>query len=117
MDLVKTGYEGKTFPGTPPATPYHYEPVPGINEDDFTLTADKMAEERKARALDGLKEYLDRQQKNFLGYQANQKLDHVVLSRYLNTHINNIGDPFTGGNFTVNSKFAERAVLECPLAL
>ena len=112
MDLKKRGYEGKTFPGIPPATPYHYEPVPGINEDDFTLTADTMSEEQKSRALTQLGEYLDRQQKNFLGYQTNQKLDYAGLSQYLNTHINNIGDPFTGGNFTVNSKFAERAVLD-----
>jgi hypothetical protein len=31
------GYKGKTFSGTPPATPYPYESVSGINEDDFTL--------------------------------------------------------------------------------
>ena len=57
--------------------------------------------------------YETRQKSNFLGYQANQALDFKTdLSEYLNYHVNNIGDPFQSGNFTVNSKFVERAVLD-----
>jgi histidine decarboxylase len=48
-----------------------------------------------------------------LGYQVNQKLDYAEnLSRYLDFHINNIGDPFQNGNLTTNTKFIERAVLD-----
>lgn len=90
-----------------------YPDVPGIDYENFILTQEKMDNVRRQRALEQLDAYETTQRENFLGYQANQKLDFENdLSKYLNYHINNIGDPFVSGNFTVNSKFAERAVLD-----
>jgi histidine decarboxylase len=107
------GYDGKNYPGTTPTTPFHYPEVEGINHDDFILTADGLPKKQIERALRQIYTYESLQKLNFLGYQANQNFDFQTdLSEYLNYHVNNIGDPFQSGNFTVNSKFAERAVLD-----
>ncbi len=69
------------------------------------------AEQRKIR-LDAFKAYIDVQKEHFLGYQADQKMDYEEeTGHFLNCHVNNIGDPFVNGNFTVNSKRMETAVL------
>jgi histidine decarboxylase len=94
-----------------------YPPVPGITCDKFQLPPDGMSEEQRADALAELERYLSGQKANFLGYQANQALDYEELKRYLDYHVNNIGDPFKSGNFTVNSKWMERAVLDYYAAL
>jgi histidine decarboxylase len=107
------GYDGKNYPGTNPSTPFHYPDVKGINPDDFILTADGLPQAQIERALKQILIYESQQKSNFLGYQANQKFDFKTdLSEYLNYHVNNIGDTFQSGNFTVNSKFVERAVLD-----
>jgi histidine decarboxylase len=106
-------YDGKNYPGTKPSTQFHYPPVEGIDTDDLILTSDGLTEEQRARALKQVLAYESRQKANFLGYQANQQIDFKTdLSEYLSYHVNNIGDPFESGNFTVNSKFVERAVLD-----
>lgn len=89
-----------------------YPSVPGINYNDFKLTPERMSDEQRARALEQLHEYETTQKANMIGYQVNLDLDFQELNQYLNFHINNIGDPFVSGNFTQNSKFAERAVLD-----
>jgi histidine decarboxylase len=59
------------------------------------------------------KKYIDTQKKHFLGYQANQDIEfQKETATFLNYHVNNIGDPFTKGNFTINSKIMEKAVLD-----
>ena len=95
-----------------------YPQVDGINCSDFDLIPKGLSVEQLSRALNQLHEYQDRQKGTFLGYQANQALDFETdLHRYLNFHINNLGDPFQPGNFTVNSKWMERAVLDYYAAL
>ncbi len=90
-----------------------YPKVPGIDYNDFKLSSERLPEEQRLRALKQLYQYETTQKEYFMGYQANQKLDYQNdLSEYLNYHVNNIGDPFVSGNFTVNAKFAERAVLD-----
>lgn len=49
---------------------------------------------------------------NFLGYQANMGGNYEVISAFLSSSVNNIGDPFEAGSFTVNSKWMERNVLD-----
>ena len=49
---------------------------------------------------------------NFLGYQANLGNDYSYIAPYLKTSVNNIGDPFVPGSFTLNSKWMERNVLD-----
>jgi len=72
-----------------------------------------MPDAQRAKALEQLRQYETKQKANFLGYQANQALDFAGdLKEYLDFHINNLGDPFVSGNFTVNCKWIERAVLD-----
>ena len=90
-----------------------YPKVPGIDPELLKLTPEGMSEEQRKKALKMIAEYEKTQHDNFLGYQANQAVDFQEdLSQYMNYHVNNVGDPFVEGNFTVNSKFAERAVLD-----
>lgn len=90
-----------------------YPQVPGIDYNDFKLSSEKMPQEQWERALAQLQAYVETQKSNFLGYQVNQNLDYQQnLAQYLDYSINNVGDPFVSGNFTMNSKFAERAVLD-----
>ncbi|MDB5070635.1 MAG: histidine decarboxylase [Candidatus Eremiobacteraeota bacterium] len=99
----------------PPLDPCSvYPEVSGLPCPDYRLpTTEPMPPAHRRKALDELKAYETRQKANFLGYQANQKLDFAgELSEYLDFHVNNIGDPFVSGNFTVNSKVLERAVLD-----
>jgi histidine decarboxylase len=101
--------------GDPPTTDpcSVYPQVPKITCKDFQLPPTGLTDEQRAAALAQLQDYLAEQKSHFLGYQANQKLDYEAdLKQYLNYHVNNIGDPFQSGNFTVNSKWMERAVLD-----
>jgi histidine decarboxylase len=86
-----------------------YPQVPGINCDLFRLPA---TPDNYCQALEQLKTYIESVKPFFMGYQANQKLDFEHLSPYLNCHINNIGDPFASGNFNMNCKWMERAVMD-----
>ncbi|HEV2800405.1 MAG TPA: pyridoxal-dependent decarboxylase [Pyrinomonadaceae bacterium] len=94
-----------------------YPTVPGITCSKFQLPPTGMSATQRADALAELERYLSGQKANFLGYQANQALRYEELKRYLDYHVNNIGDPFQSGNFTVNSKWMERAVLDYYAAL
>lgn len=87
--------------------------VLGIDCHNFKLSPDGLTPEQRQIALNQLYEYESRQQRYFLGYQTNQKLDFAAdLQQYLNFHLNNVGDPFKSGNLTLNTKFMERAVLD-----
>lgn len=86
-----------------------YPDVPGITCQWFQLPA---STENYRKAQVQLGQYIDRVKPYFMGYQANQKLSFEHLRPYLNCHINNIGDPFRSGNFNMNCKWIERAVLD-----
>ena len=47
-----------------------------------------------------------------IGYQLCLGDDYSVVSKYLSTHTNNIGDPYVPGNLTLNVKWMERNVLD-----
>jgi histidine decarboxylase len=84
-----------------------------IDESFFELPANGLSKEKLQRALSILSEYMNTQKKNFLGYQVNDNMDYEQdLKQYLNIHINNVGDPFTSGNLTTNSKFIEKPLLD-----
>ncbi|MBE0365567.1 histidine decarboxylase [Pseudoalteromonas ulvae UL12] len=57
-------------------------------------------------------DYLTQQKAHFLGYQIVVNTDYSDIFPVVNTMVNNLGDPFTNGFFTLNSKAAERAVLD-----
>ena len=84
-----------------------------LDDYDFSIPADGMPENVRNRLMSVYNEFIFEQKKRFLGYQANQKMSYEAdTKQFLNCHINNVGDPFVGGNFTVNSKHMERAVLD-----
>jgi len=69
-------------------------------------------------SLETIKNYADKQTNSFLGYQFSEPHFHntlnfgELLNPFLNTQLNNIGDPFVNGTLTLNSKPVERAVLD-----
>ncbi len=81
-------------------------------EIDFDIPPEGLTAEQRKICLEAFKAYIDIQKEHFLGYQADQKMDYEEDTKhFLNCHVNNIGDPFVDGNFTVNSKRMEKAVL------
>lgn len=57
--------------------------------------------------------YVDAQKSRFLGYQTEENIEYEKqLSRFLDVSLNNVGDPFVNGNYTINSKCIERSVLD-----
>jgi histidine decarboxylase len=86
--------------------------VPGLDPTLFQLSPEGLGEAQRKSALGALSEYEAGQRNRFLGYQANQYGLYGDLAQYLTLHLNNIGDPFIDGNFTVNSKMMERPVLD-----
>jgi len=59
-----------------------------------------------------IQNYLSQQQSNFLGYQLVVNTEYNDIFPIMNTMANNLGDPFINGFYTVNTKPAERAVLD-----
>ncbi len=49
-----------------------------------------------------------------MGYQANYPTEEVqsVINKFINLNINNIGDPFRKGDYSVNSKDIQYGVLK-----
>jgi len=68
--------------------------------------------ERYLSALEAVRSYLNEKREWFSGYQGNQDLHYKDLADFLDMQINNIGDPYTEGNFRMSNKFQERAVLK-----
>jgi histidine decarboxylase len=55
-----------------------------------------------------LKEALD----TFIGYPCNAGYDYSDVERFLNIHINNVGDPYSSSTYKANTKELECEVLE-----
>lgn len=89
-----------------------YPDVPGITPENFELGEGGISLNQYNKAQEELKNYAEKQQATFLGYQTNQNIDYSIYAPYLKCLFNNIGDPFTSGNFTMNTKFMERMVLD-----
>lgn len=84
-----------------------------LPEELLQLSATGLTAIQRSQSLAHVKQYLEGQRSRFLGYQVVEQMrGNDELAELLNLCINNIGDPFTDGNFTVNTKTAERAVLD-----
>ncbi|GHI06341.1 hypothetical protein AQI88_18540 [Streptomyces cellostaticus] len=96
-----------------------YPPEPGIDAADFELQPRGLPPERRKKALDAMATYLINKRDHMLGYQFNQDTDgaQLDLSRFLDCHVNNMGDPFDHGGYKPNTRAAERAVLDYYAAL
>ena len=53
----------------------------------------------------------DSTNKNFLGYPVNLNYDYSNCISSLQYNINNVGDPFSGSNYSFNTMEIERNVL------
>ena len=84
-----------------------------LDEYDFSIPTDGLHNEERKKLLEAYSNFISEQKKRFVGYQVNQKMEYESdTKQFLNCHINNVGDPYTPGNFTVNSKEMEKAVLD-----
>ncbi|MBP2316964.1 hypothetical protein [Azospirillum soli] len=106
-----------TKPTESPSVAYASCAVSGIDDALFALKPEGLSDVERQSALTQLSLYEVTQKSRFLGYQANQYDNYGELSQYMTMHLNNIGDPFVTGNFTINTKFMERPVLDYYAAL
>lgn len=65
------------------------------------------------KSLEKMKDYYNYQRHQFLGYQCIEQFKiSDDIAPFLNMSLNNIGDPFQDGYYTINAKQAERGVLD-----
>ena len=84
----------------------------GITPNNYQVPSKGMTADQTRQAQDETHVFSNRQTMNFLGYQVTLHNDYSPASKYLTTQLNNVGDPFTPGSFTLNSKWMERNVLD-----
>lgn len=84
----------------------------GLDPQLFELSAEGLSESARNAALSAFAEVMASKRNHCLGYQVNQFGMYGDLAQYLTMHLNNVGDPFIDGNYTLNSKVMERAVLD-----
>lgn len=91
---------------------------PKIDYSMFEVPPTGLTDAERSAALAAFQEFIEVQHKNFSGFQGNQDQNYAGVFPYLlDMHANNIGDPFSSGRYTLNSKFCERAVLDWFAAL
>ena len=84
----------------------------GITPNNYQVPSKGMTADQTRQAQDETHVFSNHQTMNFLGYQVTLHNDYSPASKYLTTQLNNVGDPFTPGSFTLNSKWMERNVLD-----
>lgn len=85
-------------------------PEPGdaaMDEPSAVPDPVRVIEER----LDGLFRSLAERRPYSIGYPCNQEFDYRPLHRFLEFSVNNVGDPFSGSNYRLNTHGFEREVL------
>ena len=91
---------------------------PSIDYSKFEIPPEGLSDGEYKDAMSEFKMFIKTQHKRFTGYQTNEFIEgNDDLSWLLNIHTNNVGDPFTTGIFSLNTKFVERAVLDYFAAL
>lgn len=90
----------------------HVSPNPSPKSDasDGKAGASGLPPEEQAR-LDSLFTGLVEQSPLSIGYPCNQDFDYTPLYKFLGLSLNNVGDPFSGSNFRMNTHAFEREVL------
>lgn len=63
------------------------------------------------RRLDDLYDHLQALRDKNIGYPCNQEFDYSELFRFLQFSVNNVGDPFSGSNYRMNTQDFEREVV------
>ena len=86
---------------------------PDIDYRKFEIPPKGLSKKEYKDAMREFKRFIKKKHKKFTGYQTNEYIkDNEELSWMLDIHTNNVGDPFTTGIFSLNTKFVERAVLD-----
>ncbi len=102
------------YPRVPPVT----NGFPEIDYEMFEIPPTGLSEAEHAGALAAFRDFAETQHEYFTGYQTNQNQKYSSrLSWLMDMHTNNVGDPFSSGWFTLNTKFMERACLDYFAAL
>ncbi|MFC6091982.1 hypothetical protein [Saccharothrix lopnurensis] len=91
-----------------------YPSDPELEIGEFEIPAEGLTDQQRKRALNRLETYLVGKHGTMVGFQGNQDMARCQqdLGRFLEFHLNNVGDPFQQGNYKVNTKIVERAVLD-----
>ena len=112
---------GRAAPVSGPTGDPHamYPTEPGLETRAFELPASGLSDAKRRKALSSMELYLANRRDHMLGYQVTQDMNGYPtdLSRFMEDHLNNIGDPFQSGGYKPNTKIAERAVLDYYAAL
>lgn len=111
---------GNSFLISPPSVDpndiYVKENMGVLEATDLQVPPRALTDHERRRALVRVETYEDMCSETYLGHQNQVDFYGVDfrghLSKYLNTLLNNIGDPFVSGSLAKNTKFAERAVLD-----
>ncbi|WP_394252323.1 glutamate decarboxylase [Vibrio profundi] len=84
-----------------------------ISGFDIELPATGQTSHEQDNAYQQIQAFVDTQKSHFLGYQTEERIKYKTrLSPFLDVSLNNVGDPFVNGNYTINTKCVERSVLD-----
>ncbi|EPI2803154.1 pyridoxal-dependent decarboxylase [Vibrio vulnificus] len=87
--------------------------VDEIHQANFEIPPIGQSEDEQDTAFSQVQQYVNRQKARFLGYQTEEKIDYGKrIAPFLDVSMNNVGDPFVDGNYTISTKFVERMVLD-----
>ncbi len=103
------------YPSIPPAK--LEDDFPDLDYKNFELSPEGLTKRQRLSALAQLETFIKTQHINFTGFQVNEDMNYQDLSWLLDIHTNNVGDPYTSGYLTLNTKLIERAVLDYFAAL
>jgi len=85
----------------------------GITPSFYQVPSRGLTETEHKQAQEETAQHTKQQTANLLGYQVSLGEDYTdVVSNYLDTSVNNVGDPFVSGTYTLNTKWMERNVLD-----
>ena len=117
-DLAVSSEPGGGFlvspPSSDPLEAYAGVVPRDLNGAHYQVPSTRLTEPQQDNAHKKMLKFLGTQVSNFVGFQANMHMPQYpeVLQPYLGFHSNNLGDPFTAGAFTVNTKWLECNVLD-----
>ncbi|EJI1277746.1 TPA: glutamate decarboxylase [Vibrio vulnificus] len=84
-----------------------------IRQADFEIPPNGQTADQQKTAFAEVHHYVNRQKERFLGYQTEENIEYQKrIAPFLDISMNNVGDPFVDGNYTINTKFVERMVLD-----
>ena len=85
----------------------------GITPAFYQVPSTGFTEQECHQAQEETAQHTRQQTANHLGYQASLGKSYTdVLFPYLDTLLNNVGDPFISGTYSLNTKWMERNVLD-----